>query len=363
MDFFDDDASGQTPPDASPPPPPPPRRRPNRRRTRIQRIVILAAIFFVLVFVIAWWARSCQHSRKVDSYRTFMDGVTTAIADSDDLGKQLNKLIDNPTKYSRKELIAKLDELRASQEEIAVRAARLEAPDPLQAQQEVFATAMDVRAAGFDLLDAAITAALEAKKVQVGKLSQLSGYFSGPDAYYMHLFYTQARTTMSDEGVSDVEVPVSDYYLTHDLFDQTRLQAMLTSVGTSTKLTGLHGVALAGVVAQPGDVALSKTGTTDVPASAELSFLVKVQNQGDVTEEKVPVTATLKLPDGTELKQASSIASIPAGQTQSVVIEGFAIPSSALSKVLTLEIKAGPVPEESTTTNNSGRFKFILQLQ
>jgi hypothetical protein len=362
VDFFDDDAAGQTPPDASPPPPPP-RRRTNRRRTRIQRIVILAAILFVVVFVIAWWARSCQHSAKVDSYRTYMEGVTTVIADSDALGKQLDQIVENPTKYSRKELIAKLTALSSSQSEIAVRAGNLEAPGPLASQQDQFATGMDVRAAGFKLLRTAMLAALSSKKVGAGKLSQLEGYFSGPDAYYMHLFYTQARTTMSDEGVSDVEVPVSTWYLTHDVFDQTRLQAMLTSVGTSTKLTGVHGVSLAGVVAQPGNVALSQGKTVDVPASAQLSFLVKVKNGGDVTENEVPVSATLILPGGNELKQAATIASIGAGQTQSVVIEGFAIPSDALSKELTLKVKAGPVADERDPSNNSGQFKFILQLQ
>jgi hypothetical protein len=361
VDFFDDDATGQTPPDAEPPPPP--RRRTDRRRTRIQRIVVLAVILFLLVFVMAWWARACQHSHKVESYRTYMEGVTTAIADSDALGKQLDKLVANPTKYSRKELIAKLDELTASQDEIAVRAGRLDAPKPLVAQQDLFATGMAVRASGFKLLRTAMRAALNSKKVNAGKLAQLEGYFSGPDAYYMDRFYAQARTTMSDQGVSDVAVPTSTYYLTSDTFDPTRLQAMLTSVGTSSKLTGIHGVGLVGVVAQPGNVALVQGGTVNVPASAQLSFLVKVENGGDVTESDVPVKATLLLPGGQPLKQAATITNIAAGQTQSVVIQGFAIPSSALSKTLTLKIMAGPVKQERSLANNAGRFKFILQLQ
>ena len=113
MDFFDDEATGPETTQASPPR----RRRPDHRRQRIQRIVILAAILFVLVFAIAWWARSCQHSRKVGAYRTYMESVATAIEDSDALGKQLNKFIQNPTKLQRPQLISSLDKWASQQEE------------------------------------------------------------------------------------------------------------------------------------------------------------------------------------------------------------------------------------------------------
>ena len=63
------------------------------------------------------------------------------------------------------------------------------------------------------------------------------------------------------------------------------------------------------------------------------------------------------------LKQSGTIATIASGQTQSVTIQGFAIPAEALSKVSTLTITAGPVPGERVKTNNAGQFKILLQLQ
>ena len=82
VDFFDDE-TGRAPADAGgPPSAPPPRRRPDRRRTRIQRLAILALILFIVVFGLAWWARSCQHNRKVDTYRSYFEGVAVAISDS-----------------------------------------------------------------------------------------------------------------------------------------------------------------------------------------------------------------------------------------------------------------------------------------
>ena len=365
VDFFDDDATGQRPPADTPSPERPARRRSNRRRSRIQRIVILAAIFFLIVFALAWWARSCQQNRKVGSYRSYLDGVSTAITDSSALGKQLDQLVANPTKFSRKQLIGKLDELSDKQAEIAVRADRLKPPDTLKAEQGVFAAGMRVRSDGFKLLRAAMIAAL-GKKVTAAGLSALAAYFAGPDAYYMDLFYTPTRKVMSDDGVTDVPVPTSTSYLKAKTFDRLRLESMLSRVRSSSKLSGIHGVGLVSVVAttESGKVPLARGKTVNVPASAQLSFVVKVQNQGDVAEKNVPVVATLALPGGgNPLVQEGSIATVAPGQARSVTIQGFAIPSEALSKICTLKVKAGPVPEERVLSNNTGEYKFLLQLK
>jgi len=361
VDFFDDDATSQAPSrdqSASPA-----RRRSNPRRTRIQRILVLAAILFVVVFAMAWWARSCQQNRKVASYRTYFEGVSAAIGDSAALGKQLDQIVASPTKFSRKELTAKLTELSAKQNEIAVRADRLEPPDTLTSEQAVFAEGMKVRADGYRLFETTLLGMLGKKKANPAKLAELAGYFSGPDAYYTSRVYIPARNTLKEQGVTDVLVPTSTYYLTAKTFDRAALEQMLNSVGSSTKLAGIHGVGLLSVIAQPGGITLTKAATTDIPATADLSFDVAVQNQGDVTEENVAVTAVLKLPGGGVLKQEATIANIASGQTQTVSIQGFAIPAEALSKVSTLNVMAGPVPGERVKTNNVGQFKILLQLQ
>ncbi len=365
MDFFDDETS-RAPADAGgPPSAPSARRRPDRRRTRIQRLVILALVLFAVVFGIAWWARSCQHNRKVGTYQTYFDGVSTAIDDSVALGKQVSAIMLDPTKLSGKELTAKLGQLTAQQEEIAVRAGRLEPPGTLADEQVVFSTGMKVRASGFRLWRTAMLGALANKKVSVKDIAGLDGYFSGPDAYYQELVYLPARQAMADDGVSDIAVPTSTYYLTWKALDSATVTAMLDNIGNSPKLTGIHGVALLDVTAKSGsgDLKLVKGRTNDVPASADLAFVVQVKNQGNVAEKNVPVTATLTLPGGSKIKQQASIATIAAGKTQDVTITGFVIPAEALSKVVVLKVTAGPVKGERTETNNTATYKLLLQLQ
>jgi hypothetical protein len=365
VDFFDDETS-RAPADAGGAPSPrSSRRRPDRRRTRIQRLVILAIVLFAVVFGIAWWARSCQHNRKVGTYQTYFDGVSTAIDDSVALGKQVTAIMLDPTKLSGKELTAKIGQLTAQQEEIAVRAGRLEPPGTLADEQVVFSTGMKVRASGFRLWRAAMLGVLANKKIGVKQITALDGYFSGPDAYYQELVYLPARQAMADDGVSDIAVPTSTYYLTWKALDPGTVTAMLDNIGKSPKMTGIHGVALLGVTAKSGsgDVKLVKGRTNDVPASADLAFVIRVQNQGSVAEKNVPVVATLTLPGGSTIKQQASIATIAAGKTQDVTVTGFNIPAEALSKAVTLKAVAGPVQGERVESNNSATYKLLLQLQ
>jgi hypothetical protein len=370
VDFFDDETS-RAPADAGgPPSTPTSRRRPagNRRRSRVLRLVILAVILFAVVFGIAWWARSCQHNRKIDTYRGYYTDVAAAIDDSVGLGKKVSAIMKDPARLSRKELIAELDQLAAQQEEISVRADRLEPPATLEVEQSVFATGMKVRASGFKLLRTAMVGALDNKKVGVKDVTALDGYFSGPDAYYQELAYLPARETLAEEGVSDVAVPTSTYFLTWKALDPATVTLALESVGKSSKLTGIHGVALIDVTAQgsSGDLKLQRGRTNNVPASPDLSFVVQVQNQGSVNEKNVPVTATLVLPGGGDtntITQEASIAVIQAGKTKDVTITGFAIPTEALSKKVKLTVEAGPVKGERVETNNSATFTLLLQLK
>lgn len=363
MDFFDDDSTSKAAPADTTSPPPP--RRSSRRRTRVQRIAILAVVLFLVVFALAWWARSCQENRKIESYRTYFEGVAQAIDDSATLGKQFNQVVKDPTKFSRQQLTERLDELDAKQAEIAVRARRLEHPGKLDAQHAVFAEGMDVRSAGFTQLRALMLRALDGKQVKPVRIAALDAYFTGPEAYYMERFYLPAREVMAEDGVSDVAVPTVGYFLGWTALDIGRVETMLERMGGSSKLAGIRGVELAEVIAttESERVPLTAGDTVDVPASAQLAFEVKVENQGDVTEEDVPVTVTLVLPSGDPLEQAGTIASIASGKTQSVTVQGFNIPEEALSKVITVRVKAGPVPQEQVLDNNSRNYKILLQLQ
>jgi hypothetical protein len=357
VDFFDDDATQQLPAR------PRPRRRGSARRTRIQRLVLLLVVLFVVIFALSLWIRSCQRNRKIESYRTYFSGVGQVINDSNALGKAVDGILRNPAKYTNKTLADKLRELAAKQQEIATRAQRIHPPAKLSELQSIFVLGMQTRQTGFEQLRDYLLAVLnKAKKVTAGTIVDLGPYFSGPDAYYTGDIYTQAQKIMSADGVSDVTVPTSTYYLTTDIFDPSRITAMLAAIKQAPQLHGIQGVGLVGVTAQPQGTKLAASGTTNVKASTDLAFAVQVQNQGTVTETSVHVTVEFQPSGAAAQTLTGTIPVIQRGATQSVNITGINIPSGAIGRVSKLTVTVAKVPQEQKLDNNTAKYSIILAL-
>ena len=359
MDFYEDDSTSQQPPR------PPRRPRRNRRRTRIQRLATLAAIVFVLVFLLAWGIMSCQRNAKENAYRSYFSNVNSAIATSENLGKKLNKFVTYPTRKSNSELKKALSDLCNRQQEVVIRVKSLNPPGKLSEENSIFVRGMIVRQQGFTLFRKALLADISQKKTpSATTITSLSGYFTGPDAYYNALVFRQAKQTMQADGVTNVAVPEMTYFAEKsDLFSKTSVTTMLTAMRQSGHVSGVHGVALVSVVAMPGNTKLV-AGTTDntITASADLNFKVTVQNSGSADEVNVPVTVTLALAGQSSQKFTATIAAIAKGQTQSVNVTGFQVPSSAISHSTTLTVMAGPVPGETVLSNNKGQYKIFFSL-
>ncbi len=283
VDFFDDEATG--PEQATQAPPPRRRRRPDRRRTRIQRIVILAA-----------------HPLRRRLRRRLVGAQLPAQPQGRRVSHLLRRRRHRHRRLRRPGQAAQpvhrqphqaqrarssspsSGQLGGEQQEIAVRAARLEPPGTLDAEQD--AVRHRHEGARQRLQPAAHGHARRARQEE-GRTSRRSPRWTATSAARTRTTWTwctcQSRQAMSDEGVTDVEVPTSTYYLTTEhARPQPRRVGAVDSVGSSAKLTGIHGVALVGVDATSAGtvVQLVKGRTVNVPASADLAFEVKVAEPG-----------------------------------------------------------------------------------
>jgi len=345
----------------------PPRAARSRRNVRIQRLLIALVALFVIVFLLAIWIRSCSHNRKVTSYQEYFLAVDKAIGASNAVGQALKKMIQEPTSYTREGISKLLDDMLREQTAVSEQAARLEPPENLRPENTVFVQGMAVRTRGYAQWRDAISAELKGgdSGVSAKSLAGLGGFFTGPEAYYQALFYKQSQRVMADEGVTNVTVPKANYYTSAMLFTPVKMEKMLKSIGKSASLKGIHGVALAGVVVQPGDQALATGETNQVKASAELSFVVSVENQGTVTEKDVPVTVTLIPPEDENVSQQklnAAVASIKAGETETTSIAGFNLDPAVIGPELRLRVEVGPVPQEQVATNNKATYTVIFKL-
>lgn len=358
MSFFDDEVTA---------PEPRPRKRSSRSRTRLQRFAVLAAIIFVVVLVLTLSIRSCQGNRKKNAYSTYMAGVQTVVDDSAVVTKQMAALLADPTKYSRKQLLAKLDALEATQREILTRTQQLDPPAPLEAEQQALVQGMQVRLEGVRLFHDGLVKALGVKNTAAtaANIASYSGYFTGPDVYYQMFFYAPAQVTVQKEVGGGVTVPAINPAKSGTLLDPASIKTAIDRMQTSRKLTGIHGVSLVAVVLndQNGKQVAKLQPNTEVRVTAGpgLVFRVSAQNQGTVAEGDVPVTVTI-VPPGTsaEQKLTQAIASIQPGVTQTVDLPGFNPAASSIGRVTIVKVFVGPVPEEQTTSNNRAEYKLRL---
>ena len=359
MSFFDDDEVTA--------PEPRPRRRSNRSRTRLQRWLVLGIVLFVIVLVLALTIRSCQASRKKNAYSSYMAGVQTVVNDSAGVTKQIGAILADPTKYSRKELLAKLDDLVTAQQDVVTRTQQLDPPSPLSDEQQALLQGMQVRLDGVTLFRDGLVKALDVKNTAAAatNIASYSGYFTGPDVYYQKFFAGPAQTTVQKEVGGGVTVPSVNPARSGALLDAARIKSALDRIRSSRKLTGIHGVALAGVVLDDQNgkqvAKLVPNAEVKVTAGPSMVFRVGVQNQGTVTETNVPVTVTIVPPGvSSEQKLSQQLASLPAGSTRTVDVPGFNPPASSIGRVTIVKVFVGPVPEEQTTSNNQAEYRLRL---
>ena len=359
MSFYDDEPLPEEPQPRAP------RHKRDRSKLKVQRLVIFLVVLFAIVFALALAVRACQHRAKESAYREYFTNTASVINDSNEVGKKLGVILANPTKFNRQELTDELNKLVADQTEITARAQNIKPPDKLKDLHSTFALGMKVRLRGVEQVKAGLLAALTKKKVKAmaTKLAALSGYFSGPDVYYSELYQTQAQKVMADDDVTNVAVPVSDFFLKHDLFDAAAIEAALQRAAAATSQTGTHGVGLVSVVAKPDGVRLKAGQDTQVRSTPDLVFSVTIENQGSVTESDVTVKLTFTAPGASPQELTGTVAAIGPGERQSVDIVGIVIPPEALAKTSTVKVVAGPVKGEKVTDNNQATYGVILQFE
>ncbi len=122
----------------------------------------------------------------------------------------------------------------------------------------------------------------------------------------------------------------------------------------------MHGVAISKVVEQPDEQEIKNGQTYNLTASDALTFLVTVENQGNMAEKDVPVVVTLATQNGEPQKITVTIPELKPGTEVTATVEGFN--PTPYGEVATLTVEAGPVTGEKFKDNNSIEANVIFKL-
>jgi hypothetical protein len=380
FDFFEDEPA--TTENQPPPPrvrlpgrgggPRPPRRSlgPPRGATPLLRLLALVAFAVVVLLAFGLLIHSCASSSRHDAYASYMTAVTKISQQSTQNGKALATDLST-TGLTVAQLESKLRSLADQEQQNVNAASSLDPPGRLRPENLYLVQALQLRVNGLANLAEVFqkTASSKDTAKDAASLASQAQRLTASDVVWHDFFYLPALQQLQHDGVSGVQVPLSQYSQPSnpDLLDLKGMSLVLQRLrgastgGTSTG--GLHGSALLSVTAQPKGQKLVTGQLNTVTTGTDLALDVAVQDSGNFQEGQIPVTLTIEQPQGqgSPITQTKTIQVIDPGQT---VVLTFKLGSADIpfSSTTTVAVDVAAVPGETNKTNNSAQYQvqFVL---
>ena len=329
----------------------------------LRLLVVLAAVIVVVVVIVVAVTSARQTGDAAD-YQRYMTSVADLLKQSDSIGRELTKLLTNPGDTSRKDIQAKLDQFVAKSGQLETKAKALEVPKDLLDQNvnQFFVLAMTFRHTGLADLEPSLMNALQVQDTAVAaeQISRALYYLTNSDFLYKEVFVSKATEIVKEKNLTGVTVPSSQFLSDPDLASRSQAQEIIAQLKSTGNLQAVHGVAIAKVMEQPDEQEIKNGQTYNLTSSDGLTFLVTVENQGNMAEKDVPVVVTLATQSGEPQKITVTIPELKPGAQVTATVQG--LNPTPYGEVATLTVEAGPVAGEKFKDNNSIEANVIFKL-
>jgi hypothetical protein len=343
-----------------------PPRQPLRAPTGLvplARLVGLIAIAIVVVVGLVFWVGSCQGKSKQAEYQSYADKVQTLAKGDKTLGNEFAKNFVSPG-LKQADLETSLQRYAQQEQQAYAQAQQIRPPGPLRAIHQNLVDSIELRAKGLAGLADAL-ANVDVKKSTTGvadALTKQGALLAASDVVWEQLYQIPATQQMKDRGVTGVAIPASQFVPNTDIVSARSFSLLvqrLSGASVSGTPSGKHGDALVSVTPQGVDLSSSSAPTLNV--SADMAFVVTVEDSGDFQETSVPVVLTIDA-GGTPIRKQQTIPLIQPAQQQSVTFSGFNLPQTAFGNKATIKVEVKKVPGEVVLTNNSATYTAFFTL-
>jgi len=352
-------------------PPRPPMRAPTGL-VPLARLVGLIAIAIAVVIGLVFWIGSCQGKSKHDEYQGYADKVSAIARADNKLGTDFaNEFLSSGLKQS--ELETKLQGFAQREQQTYMQAQQVRAPGPLRALHLNLVDAIQLRWQGLQGLADTLASIGTAKSLTtaqqtdaVANLTKKGELLTASDVVWEQLYQAPATQQLKDRNVTGVVIPSSKFVSNPDLVSARAFTILVTTrlAGASTGGTpsGKHGDGIVSVRVTPQGTDLSTSSATTVKVSADMAFVVTVEDSGDFDEVNVPVRLTVDVGTGKPIRKVEKIQLIQKGQQQAVTFKKFELPTAAFGNRATVKVEVAPVAGEINTSNNSTSYAVFFTL-
>jgi hypothetical protein len=333
----------------------------------LARLVGLIAIAIAIIVGLVFWVGSCQGKSKHDEYQSYAEKVRAIARADKSLGKEFATTLLSATKVS--DLETKLAAYAQQEQQEYAQAQEIRAPGPLRRTHANLLDAIEVRAKGLAglgdvLAQSGATSSKNATATENALVAQ-GNLLTASDVVWEELYRSPATQQLKEESITGVVIPKSQFVQTADAVSGRGFSIVLQNLSAASTgggpTSGLHGDGITNVHVSPQGLDLSSSTAATIRVSADLTFVVSVQNSGNFPEVNVPVT--LKIDSGsTHITRSDRISTIQPTETQHVSFTNFDLPPEAFANKVTITVKVAKVPGETNLSNNTATYSVFFTL-
>jgi hypothetical protein len=332
------------------------------------RRVAAAGIGLLVVVLLVFGVRGCLNSRQEQALKDYNREVSSIVQDADANADAFFETLSTGGTSST-EVQSEINQLRFRAQALSKQGERLDVPGDMRPAQRNLLLSLSLVQEAMGKVALKLPAALSADAATaVPAVSAIAGEmqaFLAADVVYNRRSRTLIKEVLDAKKIGGQVIQSSSYLQNLGWLQPSTVARRIGSQqgrgagdgGSTEPAPGLHGHGLLGV--SVGNVTLQPGQANRIPAASNLTFNVKIANQGDNAEGDVRVRVRIrggggdpisvqKVVDQTTAKSETTVA-VPLGQ------------APPIGQPVTVIVDVLPVPGEKNTTNNTASYPAIFE--
>ena len=338
------------------------------RRGRKESIITLIIMVIVAAVIVSWitglW--SCESGRKdlTQEQRLtisdYINSISVLVQQSNKVSYNFFNDINSVKDVSREDLDFGLLEIIEESRVLLQNAEELNPPQGFEVPQGYLKLVFDLRNRSYEDFRPALFNALDDLDVEISttQITNTFLYMFMSDELYRY-FQEELKRSGEELGIGNLTIIDSVVLQDRSLTSTQDVLAFISDIKTVTKLQERRGVAVIGESIVFDPPVLNENGEYWILENGkEINIAIKIENQGNVTENNVDVLISYKTEDNVSDEKVFTIDAIEPSQQKVVTISGF---KAYPGRKCEVEITAGPVPDEAFMGNNTLIIKLMME--
>jgi len=338
------------------------------RRGRKESIITLTIMVIIAIVIVSWLSGlwSCETGRKelTDIERLtisdYVNSISVLVQQSNKVSYKFFNTMTKTKELSREDLDSELLEIIEESKVILENSRELNPPEFFEVAHGYLELVFETRNKAYEDFKPALFNALRDLDLDISttQITNTFLYMFMSDEIYL---YFQDKLEESGENLGIKNLTIIDSVILKDrgLTNTQSVMGFISEIKTVTKLQQRRGVAVIEDSIKFDPQVLNEQGEYLILANgSEIAVSIAIENQGNVIENDVNVVMRYMTQDNISEEKKYTINSINPSEQKTVTISGF---TAYPGRKCELQITAGPVPDEVLLTNNTVKYKFMME--